>query len=149
MSAMTDAATGSGSDAAFSGIAHLAIVVRDMETSVSWYERVLGFERAGEVSPGPVEAGHPRQPMRHRASGIVLVIHEPIRRSNDLFDPQRTGLDHVSLAVPTEEQIQAWVRRFDELRIDHSGVRDFGYARVVTLKDPDGIAWELWHAARG
>jgi glyoxylase I family protein len=130
---------------AFTGIAHLAVVVRDLETSCDWYERVLGFERTGGVKPGPVEAGHPRQATRHHASGMVLVVHEPIRRSNDLFDASRTGLDHISVTLSAAD-IEDAARRLDQLGVENSGVRDLGYAHMVTFSDPDGIAWEFWAA---
>jgi glyoxylase I family protein len=129
----------------FSGLAHFAIVVRDLDQSCRWYERVLGFERSGGVSPGPVGAGHPRQAMRHDLSGMVLVVHEPIRRSHDLFDASRTGLDHISLAISTTDIDEA-VQRLDDLRVENSGLRDLGYARIVTFCDPDEIAWEFWAA---
>jgi glyoxylase I family protein len=130
--------------ATFSGIAHLAVVVRNMTTSVDWYQRVLGFQKAGDVSPGPAEAGHPRQVMFHADSGIALAGHEPLRRSSDLFDPSRTGLDHFSLAVSDFTALEQWMNRLDELGVPHSDVRDTGTARFITLSDPDGIAWELW-----
>lgn len=130
----------------FTGVAHIAIVVRDMATSVDWYRRALGFEPVGEVRPGPPEAGHPRQMMRHAASGLALAVHEPLRRSGDLFDPSRTGLDHFSLAVPDRAALDDWVRHLDGVGAAHSPVRDTGYASFVTVPDPDGIAWELWAA---
>ena len=137
---------GTGTVSTFTGVAHIAVVVRDMATSVDWYGRALGFEPVGGVTPGPAEAGHPRQIMRHADSGLVLAVHEPLRRSNDRFDPSRTGLDHFSLAVADRTALDSWARRLDELGVPHSPVRDTGYAEFVTLADPDGIAWELWAA---
>ncbi|GAB3959785.1 VOC family protein [Actinoallomurus acanthiterrae] len=128
----------------FLGIAHIAIVVRDMATSVDWYRRTLGFQPVGEVMPGPVEAGHPRQVMRHADSGLVLAVHEPLRRSGDMFDPSRTGLDHFSLTVPDRAALDGWTRHLDALGVSRSPVRDTGYAEFVSVPDPDGIAWELW-----
>ncbi|BBJ47222.1 glyoxalase [Streptomyces antimycoticus] len=128
----------------FTSVAHIAIVVRDMDTSVAWYRRVLGFDPAGGVVPGPIEAGHPRQLMRHPGSGLVLAVHEPLQRSGDLFDPSRTGLDHLALAVPDRTALDTWARHLDDHSIPHSPVRDTGYAEFITLADPDGIAWELW-----
>jgi glyoxylase I family protein len=130
--------------ATFSGIAHIAVVVRDMATSVDWYQRVLGFEPVGGVTPGPAEAGHPRQVMKHRDSGLTLAVHEPLRRSGDMFDPSRAGLDHFSVTVGGRAGIDEWTRRMDELGVPHSPVRDVGYAQFITVADPDGIAWELW-----
>ncbi|SEF52023.1 Glyoxalase/Bleomycin resistance protein/Dioxygenase superfamily protein [Actinacidiphila yanglinensis] len=128
----------------FTGIAHVAVVVRDLAASVDWYRRALGFEPVGAVVPGPAEAGHPRQVLRHAGSGLALAVHEPLRRSGDRFDPSRTGLDHFSLAVPDRAALDGWVRHLDGLGVAHSPVRDTGYAEFVTLTDPDGIAWELW-----
>ncbi|GAA4806134.1 VOC family protein [Actinomycetospora chlora] len=128
----------------FTGVAHLALVVRDMTASVTFYEQVLGFERVGDVREGPPEAGHPRRLMRHPASGVVLGIHEPHERSNDLFSPQRTGLDHVAVTVSSREELDAWSARLDAHGVEHSPVRDAGYAEFVSFGDPDGIAWEVW-----
>ena len=128
----------------FSGIAHIAVVARDMATTIDWYQRVFGFEPRGGIQPGPPEAGHPRQLLRHRDSGLVLGVHEPVRRSNDCFDPSRTGLDHVALAVTDRAALDDWTRRFDELGVEHSPIRDAGYAEFISVFDPDGIAWELW-----
>jgi glyoxylase I family protein len=131
----------------FSGIAHVAIVVADMETSTQWYRRVLGFEPVGEVRPGPVELGRPRQMVRHAESGVTVAIHQPMDHSGGMFDPSRTGLDHFSLAVDGPAALGSWVLHFDEVGVPHSPVRDIGYAQFVTVDDPDGIVWELWAAA--
>ena len=130
----------------FTGVAHLAIVVRGIDISVAWYRRSLGFKRAGRVSFGPTGMGRPRQLMRHAASGLVLAVHEPLQRSDDMFDPSRTGLDHFSLAVADHIHLERWVKHFDELGVAHSPLRDAGYAEFITVTDPDGIAWELWAA---
>ena len=128
----------------FRGIAHIAIVVRNMATSVDWYQRALGFEPVGARRPGPVEAGHPRQLMRHADSGLSIAIHEPLRRSSDMFDPSRTGLDHLSLTVRDRAALDSWARRLDSLGVPRSPIRDAGHAEFITVADPDGIAWELW-----
>ncbi|MFD0065381.1 VOC family protein [Streptomyces sp. NPDC056690] len=133
----------------FTGIAHIAIVVRDMSASVYWYRRTLGFEPVGGLRPGPLEAGHPRQIMRHADSGLVLAVHEPLQRSGDMFDPSRTGLDHLSLAVSDRTALDDWARRLDVLGVPRSPVQDAGYAEFVSVADPDGIAWELWTGTPG
>jgi glyoxylase I family protein len=84
--------------------------------------------------------------MRHADSGLVLAVHEPVRRSGDMFDPSRIGLDHFSLAVPDRPALDSWARRLDDLGVPHSPVRDAGYAEFISAADPNGIAWELWAA---
>jgi glyoxylase I family protein len=130
--------------ATFSRIAHIAVVVRDMTTSVDWYRKVLGFEPVGDVRPGPLELECPRQVMVHADSGFPLVVMEPKRRSGDLFEPFAIGLNHFSLMVGDRAALDEWARRLDEIGVSHSPVRDIGYAQFITLADPDGIAWELW-----
>jgi len=129
----------------FSAIVHLAIVVRDMATSVDWYERVLDFKPVGPVIPGPPEAGHPRQLTVHSDSKLLLAIHEPLHRSGDVFDPDRTGLDHIALSVDGLDELQRWRARLDGLGVPYR-VHDRGDNRFIALHDPDGIAWELWAA---
>jgi glyoxylase I family protein len=96
------------------------------------------------VREGPSEARHPRQLVRHPDSGLVLGIHEPYERSNDRFDPQRTGLDHLAVTVTDRAALNAWIAHLDAQGVEHSPVRDAGYAEFVSFADPDGIAWELW-----
>lgn len=94
------------------------------------------------MKPGPPGAGHPCQLMRHRDSGLVLGVP----RSNDMFDPSRTGLDHVALTVADRAALHRWSQRLDEFGAAHSPIRDAGYAEFVSVFDPDGIQWELWAA---
>ena len=128
----------------FTGVAHIAITVKDMEESAAWYGRVLGFERVRRVDEPPGELRHPRILTRHPSSGLVIGIHEPHDRSGDPFDPDRTGLDHIALGVPDREALDTWSAHLDGLDVDHSPVRDAGYAEFVSFEDPDGIQLELW-----
>jgi glyoxylase I family protein len=128
----------------FGTVAHIALVVREMTPAVEFYETVLGFARFGEVVEGPPDAGHPRRLMRHADSGLTLGLHEPYRRSGDRFDPQRTGLDHVALTVGDRAALEAWSARLGEHGVEHSPIRDAGYAEFISFCDPDGIAWEMW-----
>ena len=128
----------------FTQAAHVALVVRDMAASVAFYERVMGFEQASERREGPPEARHPRQLIRHPDSGLVLGIHEPYERSNDRFDPQRTGLDHLAVTVADPPALEEWIAHLERHGVEHSPVRDAGYAEFVSFEDPDGIQFELW-----
>lgn len=128
----------------FTQAAHVALVVRDMDASVAFYEQVMGFEPASERREGPPEARHPRRLLRHPGSGLVLGIHEPYDRSGDRFDPQRTGLDHIAVTVEDHAALEEWIAHLDQHGVEHSPVRDAGYAEFVSFTDPDGIAWEVW-----
>lgn len=140
---MTAVPTVPTSAASFTRLAHLALVVRDMCTSVERYQQVLGFDVISTVRPGSIAAAHPRRLLRHPASALVLAVHEPLHSSNDLFDPSHIGLDHVSLAVADRTWLDLWLRRLTELGVAHSPIRDAGYAEFLTLANPDHIGWEL------
>ena len=128
----------------FSGVAHVALVVRDMAAAAEFYGRVMGFEAVTDRLEGPPEARHPRQLLRHPDSGMTLGIHEPLDGSGERFSPQRTGLDHVAVSVADSDALEAWAAHLDAHGVEHSPVRDIGYAKFVSFADPDGIAWEIW-----
>lgn len=130
----------------FSRVAHLAVTVIDMEATAAWWGRVFGAERVTRVDEPPGELRHPRILVRHPGSSLVIGIHEPHDRSGDRFDPDRTGMDHVALAVTERADLDRWIEHLDVLGVAHSPVRDAGYAEFVSLEDPDGIQVELWWA---
>ena len=126
------------------GVAHVAIVVRDMEASAAWWCRVLGLERVARFDEPPDEQRHPRILLRSPSSGLVIGVHEPHRRSGDRFDPDRTGLDHLALTVPDRDALNTWSAHLDRLGVPHSPVRSARAASFVSFEDPDGIQLELW-----
>jgi glyoxylase I family protein len=50
--------------------------------------------------------------------------------------------------VAGEAELEAWRLRLDELGIEHSPVRDYGYGLAITFSDPDGIALEFQYSIR-
>jgi glyoxylase I family protein len=98
----------------FFGLAHLAVLVRNMTTSAQRYVRALGSEPIEGVRPGPVESGRSRQLMVHLLPR--LAVHESPQHSGDLFDPSRTGLDQLSWFAGRCSQLAGasgfpWARR--------------------------------------
>jgi catechol 2,3-dioxygenase-like lactoylglutathione lyase family enzyme len=128
----------------FRGVAHIAFTVRDMEAAAAWWGSVFRFERVMRIEEPPTGQRHPRILVRHPGSGVILGLHEPHDRSGDMFDPSRTGLDHVALTVQDKEELLAWMDRLELLGVEHSPVRTFGPSQFISLEDPDGIQIELW-----
>lgn len=63
----------------------------------------------------------------------------------DRFDPNRVGLDHVSLLVETVEELHAASARLEAAGVGHGVVTElpaFGLA-ILSVQDPDGINVEL------
>lgn len=123
------------------GIIHVALTVCDVESSVAWYERVLGFRRVGRADH---EGGF----------GVVLctadervwvVLHHHDANEREPFSVTRTGLDHVAFQVATYDELEAWQEHFDRHDVRCSQIvtiEDFGVSALVFF-DPDGIQLEL------
>jgi catechol-2,3-dioxygenase len=128
------------------GIAHVELSVSDLDTSVAWYSRLLD-------APETFRAADDRQRLvaaaiREPKSGLVLAFTQHLEPVEGAFTPRRHGLDHVSFAVASEAELDAWSRHLDELAVPHSPVRDYGYAFAITFSDPDGIALEFFVTKR-
>lgn len=131
------------------GIAHVELSVSDLDASSRWYCELLGaretFRAADELED--LEACAIVVPAEPR---IVLAFTRHNRGDHGRSTPKRTGLDHLSFAVADYGALEAWGRRLAELGIEHSPIRDYGYARAITFSDPDGIPLEFfWQKPRG
>jgi catechol-2,3-dioxygenase len=123
----------------FNGVAHVSLTVSDLERSREWYGRVFGWqcvmEGAGEGAKFAVGA----------VPGAPLVgLQEHAATGSELFDPNRVGLDHLALAVDSPEELDSWEHRLTDLGVTHDAVEHTPYGHVLNLKDPDGIALEIF-----
>jgi catechol 2,3-dioxygenase-like lactoylglutathione lyase family enzyme len=131
------------------GFHHFAPTVRDVDASADWYERVFGMGRLSVTFPhhGAEEAGYAVLLMEPR-SGIVIGLHHHEDNDGEPFRESRTGLDHLAFAVPSHDDLEAWVSWLASLGIENSGVVDvtapMPYS-VVVFRDPDNIQLELFH----
>ncbi len=124
------------------GFAHVTLSVRDHDRSVGWYGEVLGFQpimsettdrwrRTGCVHPG---------------SGTILVLHQHLANNGEGFDERRTGLDHLSFRVADYDALLAWQEQLSALGVRHSPIAEAARGGlVVSFRDPDGIALELFY----
>jgi glyoxylase I family protein len=127
------------------GLHHLGLTVRDVEVSAAWYERVLGFRRAGgfEAPDGArrkVFLQHDSLPVR-----LGLTQHRP--GTPDPFDETRAGLDHLAFAVSRRADLEAWAARLAAAGVTCSPVaaaNSVPGAAVLVFRDPDNIQLELF-----
>jgi len=132
------------------GYAHVRLTVTDIAASRRFYEDVFGFEIAYELPPDADDAT--RQALGFLFGGVIYRLPEgqllglrPVGPAGDRFDEDRVGLDHLSFGV---DDLDAAVAVLDELGLAHEPVKDLGGARIVELRDPDGIALELYAFTR-
>jgi catechol 2,3-dioxygenase-like lactoylglutathione lyase family enzyme len=124
------------------GVHHITLVGADRQTSIGFWEGVLGMRFVFE------------QPNLDRASESHLYFDPGDGRLITVFtnedrgvEPDRTPTDvgcvhHVAFAVSKASFDQA-VERLDERGIRHSGVKDRGFMDSIYFEDPLGLLIEL------
>lgn len=136
-----------GHGPSITGIQHFSATVTDVEASAAWYQRLFGMDRVPVPFPHyeREETGYAVVMIDPR-SGIAIGLHKNEGNQGESFDECRTGLDHCSFGVASRDELAAWLARLDELRIQHTGIRDeqkpFPYSTVV-FRDPDNIQLEF------
>ena len=124
------------------GVHHITIVGAGRQTSIDFWEGVLGmpfvFEQPNLDNPG--ESHLYFDP----GDGRLITIFTDEDR---VPDPERTPTDpgcvhHVAISISQATFAQA-VERLDERGIHHSGVKDRGFMDSIYFKDPLGLLIEL------
>jgi catechol-2,3-dioxygenase len=129
------------SDGSVTGFHHLALTVRDLDASTSWYEQLF------DLDPVIDEPGDERRAKVYRLRGTTQMLGLVEHRSNEgaEFRPDRTGLDHAAFAVATRADVDVWAQRLDDAGIGHSGRIDIALGAILNFADPDGIALSIFY----
>jgi glyoxalase family protein len=124
------------------GVHHITIVGADRQTSIDFWEGVLGMPFVFE------------QPNLDNANESHLYFDPGDGRLITIFtnedrvpDPERTPTDpgcvhHVALSL-SQATFRQTVERLDARGIRHSGVKDRGFMDSIYFKDPLGLLIEL------
>jgi catechol 2,3-dioxygenase-like lactoylglutathione lyase family enzyme len=124
------------------GVHHITLVGADRQTSIDFWEGVLGMPFMFEQPnlDRPAESHLYFDP----GDGRLITIFTDDDRAGD---PERTPTDpgcvhHIAFSLSQATFHQA-VERLDERGIDHSGVKDRGFMDSIYFKDPLGLLIEL------
>ena len=131
-------------------IHHVRLTVTDIARSKAFYVRLLGSLPAADFSD---QAGDPtvREDPARLYGGCVFSVGDqllglrPVAEAGDRFRSTRVGLDHLSLAVRSPEELQTAAARLDDAGVEHGEVTEltgFGIA-ILSVQDPDDINLEL------
>jgi glyoxylase I family protein len=120
------------------GFGHIDLTVSDAERSARWWEEVLGFQLVNTQIREDIRQWSVMHPC---GLAIIMVTHAQPR--SDRFDERAIGLDHLALRVPDRAALEAWVKRFDEIGVEHSGIKDENGGPLLTFRDPDNIQLEF------
>ncbi len=124
------------------GVHHITLVGADRQTSIDFWEGVLGMPFVFE-QPNLDNAAESHLYFDPGDGRLVTVFTSEERRP----DPARTATDigcvhHVAFALSQATFAQT-VERLEERGIRHSGVRDRGFMDSVYFEDPLGLLIEL------
>lgn len=140
----------SGALARPSGINHVRLTVTDVHRSKAFYQQLLGVETAFDFSDKVDEPGVREDPAQFYGGagfqvGGQLIGLRPVASAGDRFDSTRVGLDHISLTVDSEDELQSAAQRLDDAGVPHGEVTTLAAVGMVILsvQDPDDINIEL------
>lgn len=132
-----------------SGFAHVRLTVTDIARSKAFYDQVFGWPTAVDASDSVGEPGVKDSPEKFYGGTVYLTPQgtqfglRPVGSTG--FDPQRTGLDHVSFAVASRADLESAAAALAEVGIKHGEINDLTDAGIAILsfQDPDDINVEL------
>lgn len=124
---------------------HVTITVTDVERSVAFYSEILGFQKIADFGPRAI---------MHNGHVLVALTppSDPVQAiANDRFNENRVGLDHVSFAVESREELERAAEFLDAQGVERGEITDlapFGIY-IMAFRDPDNVQLELTapHAA--
>ena len=124
------------------GVHHITIVGAGRQTSIDFWEGVLGMPFVFE-QPNLDNEGESHLYFDPGDGRLITVFTDESRER----DPARTPTDpgcvhHLAFAVSQATFAQA-VERLDERGIRHSGVKDRGFMDSIYFEDPLGLLIEL------
>lgn len=120
---------------------HIGLNVTDLDRSLGFYQKVFGFDVAGESAD---EAR--RYAFLAQDGKLILTLWE---QSQGTFAPALPGLHHLSFEVPDIEAVRRAESVIRELgaTLHHGGIvphREGGSSGGVFFEDPDGIRLEIY-----
>ena len=124
------------------GVHHITLVGADRQTSIDFWEGVLGMPFVFEQPnlDNPSESHLYFDP----GDGRLITV---FTNEDRVPDPERTATDpgcvhHIAFAI-SQATFHQTVERLDERNIRHSGVKDRGFMDSIYFEDPLGLLIEL------
>jgi lactoylglutathione lyase len=121
------------------GIAHLAITVKDMEKSLDFYTRILGFKKVFEI-PEP-KTGAPWINYLHISGNQFVELFYDGTKDNP-WEPALCGFNHICVEVDDIHAVCDAIKSAGyQLDVEPNQGCDYNFQAWLT--DPDGIRIEL------
>ena len=131
---------------ATTAFSHVRLTVTDIDRSRKFYDDVFGLPVAVELPPNADDAT--REKLWFLFGGVIYQLGDSLFGlrpvSQEEFDENKTGLDHLSFAVADRAALDDAATTLDGLGVAHEGVKDIGQGFILEFRDPDNIALELF-----
>ena len=124
------------------GVHHITLTGANRQTSIDFWEGVLGMPFVFE-QPNLDKASESHLYFDPGDGRFITVFTDDSRKPDPRRTPTEPGcVHHIAFSVSHATFAQA-VKRLDERRIPHSGVKDRGFMDSIYFTDPLGLLIEL------
>jgi catechol 2,3-dioxygenase-like lactoylglutathione lyase family enzyme len=124
------------------GVHHITLVGADRQTSIDFWEGVLGMPFVFE-QPNLDQADESHLYFDPGDGRLITIFTKEERKPDPRRTPTEPGcVHHIAFSLSRVTFLQA-VERLDERGIKHSGVKDRGFMDSIYFKDPLGLMIEL------
>lgn len=132
------------------GFAHVRLTVTDIRRSKAFYQQLFGRPPGSDFSDEIDDPSMHDDPWR-TYGGCSFAFHgqtlglRPVAPSDDRFDADRVGLDHLSFRVGSVDDLHDAACRLNDAGVPRGEITDlppFGLV-ILSVQDPDDINLEL------
>src|ERR1700745_3366158 len=124
------------------GVHHITIVGADRQTSIDFWEGVLGMPFVFE-QPNLDNAGESHLYFDPGDGRLITIFTNEDRQPDASPSSQDTGhVHHIAFSL-SNAVFRQTIERLDERGIKHSGVKDRGFMDSIYFRDPLGLLIEL------